>query len=62
MPLKMLLGFLTALDIYGHPIGLHYKGDSTYKTRLGSLVTLLTYALLLVNLIGLIKKFVNKTD
>ena len=54
MPFKMSAGVLTALDIYGHPIGVHYQGDSVFKTRLGSLVTLMTYSLMLINFIGLV--------
>ena len=62
MPLKMSKGVLTALDIYGHPIGVHHQGEPVYKTRLGSFFTLATYVLILVNTIGLIQKFSSKSD
>ena len=58
MPLKLL----TALDIYGHPIGVHYNNQSVYKTWVGSLFTLLTYALILMNTVELISKFRTKSD
>jgi len=29
--------------MYGHPVGVNYKGSDVYKTRLGALLTLLTY-------------------
>ena len=58
MPVKLL----TALDIYGHPIGVHYNNQSVYKTWVGSLFTLLTYALILMNTVELITKFRTKSD
>ena len=61
MPFKMSIGTLTALDIYGHPIGVHLQGDSNYKTRLGSLMTILTYALMLVNFIDLVSQYSDKS-
>ena len=62
MPLKMSKGVLTALDIYGHPIGVHYDGKAVYKTWLGSIFTLLTYALIIMNTVDLITKFRTKSD
>ena len=41
------------LDIFGHPIRINYNGSDTYKTKLGALVTLLAYALLIFNTIAL---------
>ena len=54
MPLKMSTGVLSALDIYGHPIQVNHQGEAAYKTKLGCLATLLTYALILFNLTDLI--------
>ena len=36
-----------SIDIYGHSIGVHYRGDSSYRTSLGSFVTLITVALVM---------------
>ena len=33
-------------DIYGHQVGVHYKGSDTYKTKLGALFTVATYVLI----------------
>ena len=44
-------------DMYGHAIGVHYRGSDAYQTRLGALCTLVTYALMLVNLITLSTAF-----
>jgi hypothetical protein len=32
--------YITKFDIYGHPINLTYKGESTYKTLPGGLCTI----------------------
>jgi hypothetical protein len=34
-----------ALDIYGQPIGVNYKGESSYKTKVGALMSLITIVL-----------------
>ena len=45
--------WLTERDIYGVPITVLYKGSDVYKTRMGAMCTILTYALLLVSIISL---------
>ena len=44
-------------DIYGHAIGVHYKGEDKFKTYLGSFCTLAVYVLMFVNLTTLIVSF-----
>ena len=39
-------------DVFGHAIGLHYKGQDSYKTRVGALITLLSYSLIIFYLVG----------
>ena len=41
--------FLINRDMYGHVIGVNYRGSGTYQTRLGSLCTLATYILMLIS-------------
>ena len=43
--------------MYGHAIGVHYRGSDAYQTRLGALCTIVTYALMLVNLVTLSTAF-----
>ena len=62
MPLKLALGRLTALDIYGHPINVNHRGKAVYQTWLGTIFTLMTYALIMVNAVELITKFRTKSD
>ena len=49
-----MLAFLTSFDIFGHAVGVTYKGDGTLKTRLGAFMTLATNILILINLVNLI--------
>ena len=48
---------LLSLDIFGHMIGVHYKGNETYQTRLGVFFTLAVYALAIFNLVSLSTAF-----
>ena len=36
-----MIDFLKRLDIFGHPIGVHYKGQTTHNTIFGSMLSLL---------------------
>ena len=45
------------LDMYGHAIGVTYRGRDAYKTRLGALVTLATYILMTINSASLFLAF-----
>ena len=57
MPMKMSQGVLTKFDIYGHRIGVNHQGQEVYNTKLGSLLTLFTYVLILTNSIKLTLEF-----
>ena len=39
------------LDIYGHPLNLNLDGSEVYRTKLGAMVTLLTYVLIIFNFV-----------
>jgi len=45
-----MLAFLKSFDIFGHRVGVNYKGDSALKTGLGAFITLAYYILALINL------------
>lgn len=49
------------LDIYGHAIGVNYRGQDAYKTRLGALFTLATRILMTMNLVILLIAFFEGT-
>ena len=40
--MKKLASLFKGIDIYGHPIGVNYKGDGTFNTVMGSFITLIT--------------------
>ena len=41
----MIKKIVNLLDIYGQPVGVNYKGESSYKTKVGALMSLLTITL-----------------
>ena len=44
-------------DIFGHPVGVNYKGEDTYKTRVGAFCTAGMYVLTILSLNTLIAAF-----
>ena len=48
-----MLAFLESLDIFGHAIKLNYKGEDTYKSKLGGFCILDFYALSIFSLVTL---------
>ena len=44
---RIVQKFVNSVDIYGEPVQLNYRGQSTYKTKIGSLATLATVGLML---------------
>ena len=51
---------LKGFDIFGHQMGVSYKGEGAVKTRLGGFLTIGTYVLLLINLLNLATDFKDK--
>ena len=49
--------YLVGKDIYGHPVGVNYRGSGSYKTKRGALCTLATLILVLMNLTTLVRIF-----
>ena len=62
MVLKNLGEWVKGLDIFGHPITVFYKGDSTYKTKLGALCTLSVYFLTLLYAMAKLTEMVGMYD
>ena len=59
MSLKRLEQIVVGQDMYGHLIGVHYRGSGSYQTRLGALFTLATYVLMVVNMVSLSAQFLD---
>ena len=51
--------FVMKFDIFGHPITVNFKGDDTYKTRLGVFFTFSIMFLIIFNFINLSTAFVD---
>jgi len=41
--MKSLVRAFIGLDIYGHAVTVNYRGASSYKTKLGAFLTIITY-------------------
>ena len=59
MVLMALGGLLLRLDIYGHKVGVHYRGEDAYKTKFGGLLSLATYVLVMIQTLNLVTDFVD---
>ena len=59
---KRIREFFVNQDIYGHTIGVHYRGSKAYKTFLGSFCTVGAYALMLMQLVLLITVFADGSN
>ena len=59
MVLATVFGLLLRFDIYGHKIGVHYKGEDEYRTKFGGILTLATYIFVVIHTINLVSNFVD---
>lgn len=51
--------FLLAQDMFGQPMRVNYRGDDHFRTKLGAFISILMYALLIYNLMGLGEAFLD---
>ena len=57
MSLKRLEEIIVGQDMYGHVIGVHYRGSGSYQTKVGAFFTLATYVLMTINMVTLLIAF-----
>ena len=57
--IKSIENYFVGWDIFGYKIGVHFKGKGSYQTRLGALLTLAVYVLMLANLFQLVTAFID---
>lgn len=60
--LSSALDKLSGLDMFGHPIGVHFRGNGSYQTKLGAFCTLVTVVLATVNTFIIGGAFLHRTD
>ena len=53
---------LRRMDIYGHKIGVHYRGEDVYRTKVGGLVSLLTYIFVVIYTVNLVNAFLDHSE
>ena len=49
-------------DIFGYPVGVNYRGNATYNTRLGLCCTVALLVCMLINLVNLIIIYFNGSN
>ena len=54
--------FLLRRDILGHKISMNYRGNTSYNTYFGSLISIVIYILVLVQLFEKLFELVDMTD
>ena len=57
--IRSIENYFVGWDIFGYKIGVHFKGKGSYQTRLGALLTLAVYVLMLANLFQLVTAFID---
>ena len=60
--MSKIVAYLESLDIFGQPIGVNFRGEDTYKTKMGAFCTLSYYVLVLVNIVTLSTAFSNHSN
>ena len=53
------LSWIVDKDIFGQPVGVNYEGSDSFKTKVGALITVLTYLVMLMNLSTLLTAFAD---
>ena len=59
--MSRIVDFLVSLDLFGHPVGVNYKGSGVFQTKLGAFLTLVVQALMVFNLITSGQAFLNRS-
>ena len=49
--------WLVNWDMYGHPIGVSYKGGDAFKSKLGSLCSIVMYCVMFANFVTILQAF-----
>ena len=57
--LKKFTAYLRSWDIFGHKVSVHHKGETSYKTSLGFVVSTVVFGLIIANLINLTTAFMD---
>ena len=60
--MSKLYGLIKSQDIYGHGIGIQYRGQDSHKTGLGALLTIFSYVLVSVYLAARVQEFFDNSS
>ena len=59
---KSFKRLLRSVDTFGHPIKVNYRGEESYKSALGGLMTLLVYSLTIVVVVRAIEEIAEMNE
>ena len=59
--MEIFSDFIVSFDIFGHPVGVNYKGEDTFKTRFGAFCTIAMYVLTVLSLTTLTTAFADNS-
>ena len=62
MAAKRFTEWFKSLDMFGEQISLNYKGKSSYNTKLGAVVSLVSYLMLLTYAINMLLVVINRRN
>ena len=57
-----MVSLIKRIDLFGHSIGVNYRGEGTYRTKLGGLVSVLTFLLICANTIKLFVGYIDNSE
>lgn len=60
--MQKFVDFIVSQDMYGQPVTVNFRGDDTFRTKVGALLSLATNALIIFNLVNLVQAFFNGSN
>ena len=57
--MRKLTDFFVSKDMFGQPVTVNYRGSDVFRTKIGALLSLVTYLLILFNLVNLVQSFID---
>ena len=55
--MKKFTNFFVSKDMFGQPVTVNYRGSDVFRTKIGALLSLATYILIVFNSISLVHSF-----
>ena len=56
-----IISYIKGFDMFGHPIGVHFNHEETFKTKVGATFSVAVVVLMIINFMSLVKIFNDGT-